>query len=185
MRGATVLDRGVPTHINSYSTWCSGLIARQGLGLGVPAAMAWGTANLAGFFPLFLPWNYFLQRFFWCNGTSATINVDVGIYEPGGQRLASTGSTAQSGASAVQYAAPSGGAIWLNPGWHYLAFVASATTAARCFGATIGTVALGRMTGLVQMASALPLPATATFAAFGAGGPNFQMFGITNTASGF
>lgn len=60
-------------------------------------------ANLLVFIPLILNEPFVLSQFFWFNGTAVNGNTDVGIYtEDGLTKLISTGSTANSGTSAIQ-----------------------------------------------------------------------------------
>lgn len=171
-----------PLHISSMSSrYAAGRMARLLGGLTSPAATTWGTANLAFFIPLQLPWPYLVRRFFWGNG-SAGGNMDVGVYTRGGKLLASTGAVAQTPLSDIQYAAPSGGAILLDPGEYLLAISNNGTTS-RAWGAANVSSIEGRMIGLYTMASAHPLPATATLAVQSAA--LYLLFGITRTASGF
>lgn len=147
----------------------------------VLASMTW-VANLALYVPIAIPFQFLLSRFWWVNGSSVAANVDVGVYTPSGARLASTGSTAQSGASVLQYAAPSGGAILLSPGQYYLAWAGSGTTNA-VFGTTAETAIALRIAGCLQQATALPLPASMTAAAVS--NAVLPLCGITQAASGF
>jgi hypothetical protein len=171
-----------PTHITSWSRWMSGPIARlTGAALGNPASMDWIGANTAIYIPFRVPWPYPVKRAFWVNGATVTGNSDIGIYSRKGARLWSSGSTAQSGASALQYVTASG--LILSPDTEYvLGFVNDGTTT-RAFGATGVTANLGRFVGLYQQATALPLPASATYAAWASIG--YPLVGITRTASGF
>lgn len=172
----------VPPFIHSYMRWMSGFALRTAAGsVAVPSGSAWGTANTAVYIPLVLPWSYVVKRMFWFNGVSAGGNSDIGLYSPGGGNLWSAGSTADTGNSVPQYVTPAT-PIVLSPGLYYVAFTHSDTTASRLLATTITTPA-GRMIGALQQATALPLPASAAFAAFT--GTVYPLVGITNTASGF
>lgn len=173
-------NNALPTHINSFSRWMGSATMRI-LNISGPANVAWGTANTAIFLPLFLPWSYPVRRIFWYNGSAAGGNSDFGIYSTGGGKIWSTGSTANSGNSVPQYVAPSPDLL-LPPGGYFLAYTQDNTTANRIFVAA-HTNDQGRLLGAYQMASAFPLPATATFAAYA--GVGWPMIGLTNTASGF
>jgi hypothetical protein len=122
---------------------------------------AWGTANLACYQPIWLPMRYPVKNMFVYNFATVAGNVDIGIYNKEGARLASAGTTAMAGASTMQFFAAD---LILDPGQYYLAFVSSSTTAtfACC---NPGTATRARYLGLLGQATALPLPANATFAA--------------------
>jgi len=145
------------------------------------ATGSWSSANLAYYYPFWLPCQYTVRRVFWGNGSTVTGNKDFGIYTADGTLLYSTGSTGESGASAIQYVTPT--AFVLSPGRYYMAVSCSATTNHGWIlpGSSLARTALAG--GLVQ-ASALPLPATATFATM-SGNSGILLCGITQTASGF
>lgn len=119
----------------------------------------WPTANLAIFVPFTVSAPYAIQRIGWMNGAAVSGNVDAGVYAVDGTKLASLGATAQSGTNAVQSAALS---LTLAPGKYYMALVVDNIT---------GTIQRQnpslqnlRFAGVLEMAAAYPLPATATFA---------------------
>ena len=121
---------------------------------------AYPTANVAQFYPIIVRAPFTARSFTWRNGAAVSGNVDMGIYTSTGTRLVSTGSTAQSGTSVLQTATCT--ATLIQPGDYYLGFACDNTTS------TFGRVAIGaiptRSQGIVQMAAAFPLPASATFA---------------------
>lgn len=178
-------EQQTPIFINTWHLMLAGTSARNYAAL-TPAACAWTTANAAIYIPFALPFPYTVRRLFWCNGTTASLNFDIGLYTDGGTRLVSAGSTAQSGTSVPQYPSMANGSlpIQLSPGiLYYLAFTASATTSARAYGSASFTAVGGRMAGCKWQTSALPLPATAAFATFA--GTCWPLIGFTRTASGF
>jgi hypothetical protein len=133
-----------------------------------PAVSAWPTANLGLYFPLTVQRSVLVSRLAWCNGTvNAAANIDVGIYDYELNRLVSTGNTLMSGANAVQSVDITD--LSLPPGRYYLAMVVDTVTTATFLrgvgGATLSAETI-RAHGAAQEASASPLPATATFAAF-------------------
>ena len=95
------------------------------------------------------------------NGGTVSGNVDAGIYNADGTKLVSFGSTAQTPTSNAQTFAIS--ATTLTPGLYYAALALSNATG-QIFAYTSITAEKCRVLGLAQMASAFPLPATATFA---------------------
>ena len=94
------------------------------------------------------------------NGSTASGNIDVGIYDLGGAKLVSIGSTAQAGTSAYQVFDITDTTLY--PGQYYMAVAMDGTTG------TLVRWSPGaqecRNLAMQQMASAFPLPATATFA---------------------
>lgn len=144
--------------------------ARHGVGAGNRAiaagsaqlaSTAWGTANLAQYVPVVVPYVYPVKSLFWFNFATVAGNVDCGLYTDDLTRIVSSGSVAQAGASGIQ--AVSVDAV-LDPDVYYLALVSSSTTATFAASAA-ATASRLRYMGLLQQATALPLPATATPAA--------------------
>lgn len=169
-----------PSFINSWTRYMGGLSARNFSG-GIVASAAWPAANQACYIPFKLPWPYVVRRLFWVNGSSVNSNADIGIYTSGGAKLYSSGSTAQSGASVPQYVTPAS-PLLLLPDLYFLGLSFSGTTN-KAFMDTAITAILGRFLGMYQQASALPLPATATFASWNSIGR--PLCGITRISSGF
>lgn len=81
------------------------------------------------------------------NGTNATGNADVGIYNAAGSRLASSGSTARTGTTALDFYPTTD--LVLPPGFYYLGLVLSSTTG-QVQNLVPATVALARATGTLQ-----------------------------------
>jgi len=129
------------------------------------ASSAWPSANRGIFVPFNLRAPFLVQRLFWLNGTSVAGNVDCGIYmttNPGNcTRLVSTGSTAQSGGTAIQ--AVNITPLLLQPGGYYMALSVSTTSA------TIRTrgsnVVACQAAGIVQAPSMVPLTTNPTLEA--------------------
>lgn len=171
-----------PLFIHTYSRWAVEAARLAGVSNSL-ASLTWPVANTAFYFPVEIPWPYPVRRVFWVNGTSVTsTNMDFGIYTADGVRIYSTGSTGASGTSAPQYTSPT--EFLLAPGRYYFALADSSTTANRGgMGRTTSTVPQIRMAGVLQEASALPLPATMTPSAVA--NSMYALCGITRTASGF
>ena len=150
--------------ITSHDDWWSVGADMAGMGASAPSdAAVWPTANLALYVPFYVPETIIIKRVFWSNGSTVSGNVDMGIYDDAGTRIASTGSTAQSGTTAPQTVAL---AATLTAGMYYLG-LAMDNISGRITRATGGTGGIGILvaTGMVQEASAFPLPNPATFAA--------------------
>jgi hypothetical protein len=123
---------------------------------------AWPSANLAVFAPVVVRRRVVVSAMAWWNGSGVSGNLDAGIYDRNRALLGHTGSTAQAGASALQSAAISGGPITLNPGLYYLALACDNITSPLPRASL--SIPLLQACGYQQMASAFPLPSTATFA---------------------
>lgn len=124
---------------------------------------AWPEANFAFFYPFRLSRPMVVTSLFVNNGATASGNFDIGLYTAERTRLMSTGSRAQSGTNVVQeIAVPD---FTIGPACFYLALVMDGTTGTiiRSGDANANTP-FGRVLGIVEQASAFPLPATATFA---------------------
>lgn len=126
---------------------------------GAPASTAWPAANRAIFVPFLVYQPLVVVKMMISNGSTAAGNVDVGVYDDQGNLLVSSGSTAQSGTGALQTFDITD--TLLLPGLYYMAQAASTTSHTNVAWAPL---ALPGCMGIAQMASALPLPATATFA---------------------
>lgn len=124
--------------------------------LPIPSASVWPSANLA----IFVEFNIsqpFLAKLMGCvNGGTVSGNVDMGIYDYSKTRLVSKGTTAQSGASAIQTFDITD--TLLNPGTYYMAMAVDNVTGQ--FNATTGgDASLWRVCGVQQAASSFVLPA--------------------------
>lgn len=126
--------------------------------------IAWPSANMAFFTPVRVPHRMTLTKLGLFNASVVSGNWDIGIYDPSGRRLVSTGSTAQSGAYVMQAVDVADSEI--GPGLFYFAAVMDNTTSQvyRMVPNNSNVDIVRLLTGCVQMASAFPLPATATFA---------------------
>lgn len=137
---------------------------------------AWTLANRAIFVPFTLNAPFLVQKLWWANGASVAGNMDCGIYSNDGTKLVSTGSTAQSGTSVVQ-SVSLGTPLLLMPGVPmYFALAASSTSATVVQNAS--TTPFFKLMAVAQQASALPLPASATFATVAAN--SIPLCGITS-----
>src|SRR5215472_10595677 len=109
------LGRPSPFILHTLSFNCLGPInALTGQAL---ASAVWSSANRCLFFPFYLEQPRTFQGALWANGAAVSGNVNVAVYDATGARQATTGSVAQSGTSAMQSAAFSGGAVTLAAGF--------------------------------------------------------------------
>jgi hypothetical protein len=150
--------------IHTLSAECLGNfledIDNEQFGSGI-SSLVFPSANRAIFLPFAVFTNIKPLSMFVINGATAAGNIDVGIYSLGGTKLWSNGGTAQSGTSAIQSFSVTG--LELSPGTYYFA-VAESSTSATLYRGSTGTLSYDKMTGLAQMATAYPLPASATLA---------------------
>lgn len=129
-----------------------------GMSLGFTSAVAWPSANLAFFIPFRVKHTFTVVKMSWINGTVATDNVDVGVYDQSGNLLVSSGSTATSGINAIQTVDITD--TTLLPGLYYMAMARNGTTNTNKANNTSSI--LSRGIGVLSMATAFPLPNPAT-----------------------
>lgn len=171
-----------PLFINCTSRFMAGHDLRANNAAFTTGVGAWGTANLALYIPIHLPFPYELRRMFWVNGSAAGGNWDIGIYNSDGKRLYSAGSTAGSGNSIPQYVTL-GTPIILKPDNYYLGINHSAVTANQIITSTT-TAPTARLAGLLQEAlGSVALPASMTGVAVTT--TIYPLCGFTRTPSGF
>lgn len=163
-----------PPVVSSFSRWCIGA-HRAGVGPTVPVSTAWGSANRAVFYPFMLPGPGTALKMFVMNGATINGNVDVGIYDAAGNRLVSAGSTAQSGANALQVFDITD--TELAAGVNYYMALASSSSTATFFA---DAQSRGRALPVLFVASGFALPSTATLVGQQASTGNFAtLFGIS------
>jgi hypothetical protein len=127
-----------------------------------PASANYVTVNLALFVPFWVPETVTITKLGWMNGSAVAGNIDVGIYSEAAARLVSTGSTAQSGTSRLQVVDT--GDITLARGRYYMAMATDTSGATQKVFAATPAAGICQAFGILQMATAFPLPDPATFA---------------------
>ena len=176
-------DLAVPVTIWTGSIYGLNVGARDAAAGGVGwTSPAWGTANLAQFVPMQLPFRYPVRKMFTFNGSPVGGSVDLGIYSEDLVKVYSSGTVTQAGTNTLQFV-PAAGTIdvILDPGVYYFAMASTSTTG------TVGAQALGTATrqrylGMFEQLTAFPLPAVATPAAV-ATQARIPLIGITALAS--
>jgi hypothetical protein len=148
----------VTIHPWSLESIGCGIISMGGTTLYNASGTAYPTANLALFIPFAATKRMIAVKMFSINGTQSG-NIDVGIYDIAGRRLVSMGSTAQAG----PYQEFDIADTEFGPGIFYLA-VAMDNNTGKIYAGTLFANIAPAILGMAQMASAFPLPATATFA---------------------
>lgn len=136
-------------------------------------------ANQAIYLPFVLPWRYPFRRVCWMNGGLQSGSIDVGIYTVNGGRIWSNGGVAAAGGNQLQYVTPAS-PVLLSPGRYYFAMAQSGNGTMWGCNADASRV---RTAGLYWQASAYPLPASATFAAWTINFP-VPIVGLMTSASG-
>lgn len=156
-------QRSLPLTVHTLGMYGVGGATGRPVSTGMQlVSTAWGTANLAIYVPIWLPFRYPVWNLFVYNFATVAGNLDVGIYNEDGVKYVSSGSTAQAGASGLQFFSITGGIV-LDPGQYFLAMSTNSTTATYAC-AVNGTAPHLRYLGLLQQTTAFALPATATFA---------------------
>lgn len=141
-------------HSIDTSTISSGLATYPQTG------QAWPTANLAIYVPVVVKAPAIVKKLWFSSSGTAAGNYDLGLYTAAGVALLRQGSTAKGGA---------GETVWdctdtpIGPGLYYMGLVSSTNT--DTFGMMAAWAApIPTALGVLTESSALPLPATATFA---------------------
>ena len=124
-----------------------------------PSSVAWPSANLALFVPVLVPQPVTVFRMTAGCGSGTGGNFDMGLYDSAGHLLVSSGATARSASSEVSVDVTD---TRVGTGLFYLAL--STDGVAAMYAAQALGVQKCRLLGFLQMASAYPLPSTATFA---------------------
>lgn len=168
-----------PLFFNTMGRWsCGPINALYNVSGGQLGALGqFQTANRAYYVPFRLPWAYPIKRIFMVNSFSNG-NIDLGIYGADGSKIFSIGSTAMAGSNAPQYMAKN---ILLPSGSYYFG-VSGSSTGATWFAVNEG-LPRTRLIGMLEEASALPLPARMTPVTPVA--TSIPFLGFTMTESGF
>lgn len=153
-----------PIMITPASRNCLG-IEMAAYAFAAPASAVHPVANLAIFVPFVLAESITVVKLFNMNGSTAVNNIDVGIYDSSGTRLVSSGSTVQSGINVIQEFDVTD--TVMGPGLFYLAKASNdqATSFRWVHPSATAPTEFLQTLGMAQMATAFPLPATATLAA--------------------
>jgi hypothetical protein len=126
-------------------------------------SLTYPTANLALYTPVSVYNRILVTHVWWINGnTAGTDSIDVGLYDRTGVRLTSGGGTLASGTNVLQETAVTN--VLISPGNYFVGIACNGTTTTFRSNNTLLARELGAF-GMLQQASAYPLPATATFAA--------------------
>jgi hypothetical protein len=151
--------------------------------LSAAAGTAFPTVNLGYFIPFTLAKQIIAQKMFWYNGSvvNTTYMVCVGVYDQFGNQIWTSGNIAQSTASVIQTTSMSVATATFGPGQFYLA-ISCNTTTATFFATSMAANIFPALTGMAQMASANPLPTTATFAQIA--GNYIPIVGLTTRIGG-
>ena len=147
----------------SFNSIATEMMAMFGAGGAFGTAAAWPSSNLAIFIPIKIGSLYIPTKMWWHNGaTVGHNNADVGIYDTQGNRIFHSGSTAVSGASALQIVSVSN--VALSRGIYYMAMAVNGTTDTFYFGQAPINAISARAMGILSVGTSFTLPATVTLA---------------------
>lgn len=142
------------------------------------ASVTFPAANRAIFVPFVVGSRFTAMKMVVENTATVSGNIDAGIYDQSGNKIVTMGSTLMAGANGAQVLDIADTTI--PPGRYYMAFACSSATAT--FSGWAPAVGLCSSMGVLQMATAFALPATATYAACtSAVIPDFYVVGRTLT----
>jgi hypothetical protein len=151
------------TPIGTWSPECIGLRPLDGMVISFGLNNAWPSANLAIYLPVEIYRPVTIVKMGVNNGTTVNGNFDLGLYDANGVRLVSSGSTAQSGASALQTVDITD--TLLMPGLYYMGMASSSATGT--YSSWTGGASVDyRQMGVAQQATAFALPNPMVPAAF-------------------
>lgn len=142
----------------------SGCGVTQGLNRDNASGAAWPEAARALFIPVRVPTGITVYKMVCGTGTGTTGNFDLGIYDAGGNKIVSTGSTAKTTASSERVVDITD--TFLGPGLYYLAMAVDDTGP---YIARSPSLSVAKLWSIYQMATAFPLPTVATFASVAVG----------------
>lgn len=134
---------------------------RMGVAFTSFVSAVWPTANRAMFLPFTLETPATCYQLFCHNGATVSGNVDMGIYDSGGTRKVSIGSTVQAGVSTLQLFDIADTA--LDPGLWYLALALDNISATILRFATVVAQTHCMEMGQRFADTAFPLPASVTY----------------------
>ena len=128
------------------------------------ATAAYPAADMALYIPFFLFGRTVIKKLGWFNGSTASGNVDAGLYDVAGRRITSTGLTAQSGTNTMQSVDITD--VALGAGMFYLAITMDNTTGTLFRGTLSATTDLLVLLGMAQqqLGAGAALPTTFTLA---------------------
>jgi len=147
-------------HPMSWESIGGSIMARGGGKMEAFSSAVFPGANYAVLVPFSLSFRQRFQTMFAHNGGAVVGNIDLGVYDFNLNRIASTGSTAQSGTTTLQTISLD---VTLGPGKFYMALGASSASA-QFIRTTVAVDALSSPVSetLWSNSSAFPLPATFT-----------------------
>jgi hypothetical protein len=147
-----------PAHWHSIDTYSSSIFPANE---NAQTGDSWPSVNMAIYVPYLVQARGTVRKLWYYSTSTGGGNIDIGLYDATGTRLASSGSTAKSLTSAPVVLDVTD--VVIGPGIYYVALVASSATSNN-FWAWLPSAPMAAAIGVYTEASALPLPATATFA---------------------
>lgn len=154
--------------IFSSPGWISGMSSLIGMNTSAPASAAWPTTNKAFFLPFRVATPTIACKMAFGCGVTAGSSVDLGIYDPQGNRIVSTGGQARVASSEVITDITD---TYLPTGLYYMAAACNGTANVIAWvpsGSSPVPLQKARIMGVMEMATAYVLPDPVTFAAISA-----------------
>lgn len=164
----------LPT-ITTHSEESMGSVLRD-FNFAAATSGSWPSSNHALFFPWRLESPIIIVKGFTVNGNTATGNIDIGVYDHEFNLLVSDGGSAMSGTATIQEFDITD--TDLLPGRYWLAIALSSTGSMIRTSTGADEVALAGA-AILGMASAYPLPSTATPSKTSVATPQIPVFGFT------
>lgn len=127
----------------------------------ISSGAVWVSANRIIYVPIRVPEPMRVLLLHWDNGAAVSGNVQIGLYNADGVRLATSGTVAQAGVNTLQSAAVD---VTIGWGMHYIALTLDNTTGT-IFRASPAAAVLNIAHVRIESPGVFGLPATATFAA--------------------
>lgn len=151
----------IPPKIISTSTSESLGITQRIITNSTYSSAAWPSSNRAIYVPFVLRFTILVTKLWVANGTTASNNFDIGIYDEFGTKIVSSGSIARSGTSVIQSVDITDTLI--GPGRFFFGLAQNGTTGHNMSRAP-AVVGYLSLLGVYTQSTAFALPATATFA---------------------
>jgi hypothetical protein len=138
----------------------------------------WPAANRAIYIPVLIPCLMTVTQFYHYNGSTASGNIDIGLYNVDYTRIVSSGATAQAGTTTLQTVDITDTQV--PAGIYYIGISFSGTTGTSATSAVNGRTP--GLLGIVMQESAHPLPSVMT-PVTAASGTTIPLVGLTDRAA--
>lgn len=162
--------------VSTHSEECMGSLLRYFV-WGAAGNAAWQTANFALFYPWRVESPLTIVKGLTINGSTASGNIDIGVYDSEFNRIVSAGGAAQAGTSTIQEFDITDTDIMPGQYWMAIALSSTSGTMIRTIAGTDEISLAGAP--ILGMAAAYPLPSVATPTLTSTSNPPIPLFGFT------